>query len=47
MTKAIQSSVQVGELATGHALTVPVYSFIGRESVAPSVYIQANVHIKL
>ncbi|MBB1361191.1 succinylglutamate desuccinylase/aspartoacylase family protein [Shewanella sp. SR44-4] len=44
MTKAIQSSVQVGELATGHALTVPVYSFIGRESVAPSVYIQANVH---
>ena len=37
-------SVQVGELATGQALTVPLYSFIGSESSAPSVYIQANVH---
>jgi predicted deacylase len=44
MTKAIQSSVQVGELATGQALTVPLYSFIGSESSAPSVYIQSNVH---
>ena len=44
MTKAIQSSVQVGELATGQALTVPLYSFIGSESSAPSAYIQANVH---
>ncbi|AZG72033.1 succinylglutamate desuccinylase/aspartoacylase family protein [Shewanella livingstonensis] len=44
MTKAIQSSVQVGELATGHALTVPLFSFSGSNSSAPSVYIQANVH---
>ncbi len=44
MTKAIQSSVQVGELATGQALTVPIYSFMGSENSAPSVYIQANVH---
>ena len=44
MTKAIQSSVQVGELATGQALTVPLYSFIGSDSSAPSAYIQANVH---
>ena len=44
MTKAIQSSVQVGELATGQALTVPIYSFIGSDNFAPSVYVQANVH---
>jgi predicted deacylase len=44
MTKAIQSSVQVGELATGQALTVPLYTFSGSELSSPSVYIQANVH---
>jgi predicted deacylase len=44
MTKAIKSSVRVGELATGQALTVPLYTFSGSELSSPSVYIQANVH---
>lgn len=34
----------VGEFAAGQTLTVPVYRFIGSDSAAPSVYIQANVH---
>jgi len=44
MTKAIPSSVQVGELATGQALTIALHTFSGSESSSPSVYIQANVH---
>ncbi|WP_420853465.1 succinylglutamate desuccinylase/aspartoacylase family protein [Shewanella polaris] len=44
MIKVTQSSLRVGELATGQALTVPLYTFSGSESSAPSVYIQANVH---
>ncbi len=35
---------KIGELATGHELTIPVYRFAGNDSNAPSVYIQANVH---
>ncbi|WP_144212733.1 succinylglutamate desuccinylase/aspartoacylase family protein [Shewanella donghaensis] len=38
------ANVKVGELATGQALTAPLFSFIGEDSAAPSVYIQANVH---
>lgn len=38
------STVQLGELATGQALTAPIYTFKGSDSAAPSVYIQANVH---
>ncbi|WP_394131572.1 succinylglutamate desuccinylase/aspartoacylase family protein [Shewanella maritima] len=44
MTKATRSEVQVGELATGQALTVPLFTFQGESCEAPSVYIQANVH---
>ena len=44
MTGWVKSSLQVGELATGHELTIPVYRFSGRDNRAPSVYIQANVH---
>lgn len=36
--------MQIGELATGHELTIPVYRFAGRDTAAPSVFIQANVH---
>ena len=35
--------MHVGEMASGAALTVPVYRFKGEDS-APSVYIQANMH---
>lgn len=35
--------LQVGEMASGAKLTIPVYRFQG-ESDAPSVYIQANMH---
>ncbi|GGB54409.1 succinylglutamate desuccinylase/aspartoacylase family protein [Shewanella inventionis] len=44
MSKAIPSSICVGELATGQALTIPLYEFKGADMSAPSVYIQANVH---
>ena len=35
--------MHVGEMASGAALTVPVYRLKG-DSNAPSVYIQANMH---
>ncbi|MDO6774574.1 M14 family metallopeptidase [Shewanella sp. 3_MG-2023] len=41
---ATMSRVEVGELATGQALTAPLFSFKGSDDAAPSVYIQANVH---
>ncbi|WP_445773384.1 succinylglutamate desuccinylase/aspartoacylase family protein [Shewanella sp.] len=44
MSKVTQSTIQVGELATGQALTIPLYDIKGTDSAAPSVYIQANVH---
>ncbi|GGP92145.1 succinylglutamate desuccinylase/aspartoacylase family protein [Shewanella ulleungensis] len=44
MSQVKQSNIQVGELATGQALTIPLYDFIGSNASAPSVYIQANVH---
>ena len=37
-------TMTVGELATGHELTLPVFKFEGRDQSAPNVYIQANVH---
>ncbi|REL34309.1 succinylglutamate desuccinylase/aspartoacylase family protein [Thalassotalea euphylliae] len=47
MTKTInqvtKSVLNVGEMASGAKLTVPVYHFAG-QSDAPSVYIQANMH---
>ncbi|MDO6611120.1 M14 family metallopeptidase [Shewanella sp. 1_MG-2023] len=43
-SKALTSQVELGELATGQALTAPLFSFKGSDSAAPSVYIQANVH---
>lgn len=43
MMKPLVSSMQIGELATGQALTVPIYQFIGNKQ-GPHVYIQANVH---
>lgn len=39
-----QSSLKVGELATGHELNVPIFRFRGTDVKAPRVYIQANVH---
>lgn len=39
-----QSSLKVGELATGQDLTVPIFNHKCSRSSAPSVYIQANVH---
>ncbi|MBR9728341.1 succinylglutamate desuccinylase/aspartoacylase family protein [Shewanella intestini] len=43
-SKAVMSSVELGELATGQRLTAPVYTFEGHDKQAASVYIQANVH---
>ncbi|REL30780.1 succinylglutamate desuccinylase/aspartoacylase family protein [Thalassotalea euphylliae] len=47
MTKTVnhvtKSILNVGEMASGAKLTVPVYRFAG-QSDAPSVYIQANMH---
>lgn len=43
MTQFSKEVMHVGEMASGAALTVPVYRFIGDEK-APSVYIQANMH---
>ncbi|MCL1126972.1 succinylglutamate desuccinylase/aspartoacylase family protein [Shewanella surugensis] len=39
-----QTRLQVGELATGQALNVPIFDFDGRDKTAPNVFIQANVH---
>ncbi len=39
-----QTTLKVGELATGQDLTIPVFSFKATRPSAPSVYIQANVH---
>ncbi|MGS0680270.1 succinylglutamate desuccinylase/aspartoacylase family protein [Shewanella sp. 125m-7] len=39
-----QSSLKVGELATGQELNVPVYRMVGKDLNAPKVFIQANVH---
>ncbi|MGS0677153.1 succinylglutamate desuccinylase/aspartoacylase family protein [Shewanella sp. 0m-4] len=39
-----QSSLKVGELATGQELNVPVYRMAGKDPLAPKVFIQANVH---
>ena len=36
--------LQVGELAAGQPLTIPIYRFKGSSHSAPRVYIQANVH---
>ena len=43
MTQFSKEVMHVGEMATGAALTVPVYRLKG-QSDAPSVYIQANMH---
>ncbi len=41
----IASSLTIGELAAGQALTLPIYHFKPSGQVAgPKVYIQANVH---
>ncbi|ABV86063.1 succinylglutamate desuccinylase/aspartoacylase family protein [Shewanella pealeana] len=42
--KFTQSSLRVGELATGQELSVPVYRIPAQDLDAPSVFIQANVH---
>ena len=39
-----QTWCEVGELAAGQHLTVPVYHFKGANPTAPKVYVQANVH---
>ena len=36
--------MHMGEMASGVKLTVPVYSYKPKESTAPNVYIQANMH---
>lgn len=36
--------MQVGEMANGAKLTVPVYSFKSSKNTGPDVYIQANMH---
>ncbi|MDG1751964.1 MAG: M14 family metallopeptidase [Thalassotalea sp.] len=43
MTQFSKEVMHVGEMASGAALTVPVYRLKG-EGDAPSVYIQANMH---
>ena len=43
MTQFSKEIMHVGEMASGAALTVPVYRLKG-QSDAPSVYIQANMH---
>ncbi|GIU43390.1 succinylglutamate desuccinylase [Shewanella sairae] len=42
--KFTQSSLVVGELATGQALSVPVFHMPAKDSAAAKVFIQANVH---
>ncbi|WP_133309785.1 succinylglutamate desuccinylase/aspartoacylase family protein [Parashewanella spongiae] len=44
MNKPNKWEINVGELATGQALTIPVYQFTPENPSGPSVYIQANVH---
>ncbi|MDP5147575.1 hypothetical protein ORI98_14120 [Shewanella sp. ULN5] len=44
MTKAITSAPNVGELAAGQVLSVPLFTFKGTDNRAPTVYVQANVH---
>ncbi|MBV7314153.1 succinylglutamate desuccinylase/aspartoacylase family protein [Shewanella sp. NIFS-20-20] len=44
MNQPQSQSLVIGQLATGHELSIPCYRFSGRDSQAPSVYIQANVH---
>ncbi|MBE8167984.1 MAG: succinylglutamate desuccinylase/aspartoacylase family protein [Shewanella sp.] len=44
MSKLDHWQINVGELATGQALTIPVYQFTPENPSGPSVYIQANVH---
>ncbi|MCL1144077.1 succinylglutamate desuccinylase/aspartoacylase family protein [Shewanella gaetbuli] len=44
MTKARTSKLTIGELAAGQVLDIPLFTFKGRDSSAPSVYVQANVH---
>ncbi len=39
-----QSSLNVGELATGQELSIPVYHLAAKDPAAPSVFVQANVH---
>ncbi|MPY23640.1 succinylglutamate desuccinylase/aspartoacylase family protein [Shewanella sp. YLB-07] len=39
-----QSSLKIGELATGQDLTIPIFSYECESATGPSVYIQANVH---
>ncbi|MBW8184195.1 succinylglutamate desuccinylase/aspartoacylase family protein [Shewanella nanhaiensis] len=39
-----QTSLKVGELATGQDLTIPIFSLKAEYGTAPNVYIQANVH---
>jgi len=43
MSQFTKEVLHMGEMASGAALTVPVYRFKG-QSGAPSVYIQANMH---
>ena len=43
MTQFTKEVIHVGEMATGAALTIPVYRFKGKTD-APNVYIQANMH---
>ena len=42
--KLDKTEIKVGELATGQALTVPVYQLTPKKITGPRVYIQANVH---
>jgi predicted deacylase len=43
MNEIKKEAMHVGEMASGAALTVPVYRIKGHCD-APSVYIQANMH---
>ncbi|MCL1049908.1 M14 family metallopeptidase [Shewanella abyssi] len=42
--KFTQSSLNVGELATGQELSIPVYHLAAKDPSAPKVFVQANVH---
>jgi predicted deacylase len=44
MMQFTQSSLIVGELATGQELRVPVYHLAAKDPSAPKVFLQANVH---
>ncbi|MBQ4813421.1 succinylglutamate desuccinylase/aspartoacylase family protein [Pseudoalteromonas luteoviolacea] len=43
MNQITQQTIQVGELANGQALTIPVFT-VGDTQAGPNVYIQANMH---